>query len=225
MEEAWGGTFCIPDLSAFPGGLAYSLHEFVGLSLLLFFVLLIFFRRTFPSFFKLFYSSLLYRSDLEKIHKQSTYVLFRVVYLSFLAFLLLAALIYLRKIPFDPASSGWWYPLVVVVGACFSYFLFRWVVLGVMGWVTGERVLFADSTGILYPFYSLAVFWLLFSACFPTHTGLVLGGLMVVYLCYLGYLVKRFLLSKVSYFFTILYLCTLEFLVPAIWVGLCIKLI
>lgn len=225
MEEAWGGRYCVPDLSALPAGLDYSLQEFVGISLLLFFFLLLIFRKSLPAFFRLFYSSLLYKADIQKIDHRLQFRVFRSLLVVFLSFLLLAVLYHFQIISTDFSSPGWWRPLLMVVGGTFAYFLVRRILSDLLGLATGYRDLFQDVAGITYPFFSLMVVWLVLSTCFSDVRWLVATGMIVLYVLYLGYLMKVFLAGRVPFFLTILYLCTLEFLAPALWIGTSVKLL
>jgi hypothetical protein len=67
------------------------------------------------------------------------------------------------------------------------------------------------------------VVWMVLAASLSMGIGWVQGGLACLYLLYLLTLGKAFIFSKISFFFTFLYLCTLEILVPVLWIGICIK--
>lgn len=223
LAEAWGGTLCTPDLSGIVLGWDYSMREFVGFSLLFLFFLLLVFRKSLPEFFRVFFTSMLYRADLQKVEQRALFRVFRSIVVVLLSMLMLGSLSNLRVLPYDPVQGSYLRQLGLVVIFTVTYLLFRRILLWVIGRMTHQERLLSDATALFYPYFCLLVVWLVMAASWGTVLPWVAGVSLFIYLVYLGSLGKAFILSKVSFFFTFLYLCTLEILVPVLWIGICIK--
>lgn len=223
IQEAWGGSLAVPDLSGTTLGWDSSMGEFVGITLLFLFFMSLIFRKSLPAFFRVFFASLFYRADWVKVEQKFLFRVFRSILLVLLSILLSSSLVSLRLLPYDPFQDNPGGFLLRVGLAVIAYFWLRRLLLWVVGRVTQQQKLFLDATASLYPFFCLMVVWMVLAASLSMGIGWVQGGLVCLYLLYLLTLGKAFIFSKISFFFTFLYLCTLEILVPVLWIGICIK--